>query len=50
VPGLGWSSPIVWGGKVFLTTAARIAGDEPPQMGLYLGKSRGEGEHCFLVL
>ena len=50
VPGLGWSSPIVWGGKVFLTTAARTAGDEPPQMGLYLGKSRGEGEHRFLVL
>ncbi|HEY2573963.1 MAG TPA: PQQ-binding-like beta-propeller repeat protein [Verrucomicrobiaceae bacterium] len=49
-PGLGWSSPIVWDGKIFLTSAARIAGDEPPQMGLYLGKSRGEGEHRFLVL
>jgi len=50
VPGLGWSSPIVWGGKIFLTSAARVAGDEPPQMGLYLGKSRGEGEPRFLVL
>jgi len=34
VPGLGWSSPIVWGGKIFLTSAARVAGDEQPQMGL----------------
>lgn len=50
VPGLGWSSPVVWGGKIFITSAARVAGDEKPQMGLYLGKSRGEGEHRFLVL
>jgi outer membrane protein assembly factor BamB len=50
VPGLGWSSPVVWGGKIFVTSAARVAGDEKPQMGLYLGKSRGEGEHRFLVL
>ena len=49
VTGLGWSSPIVWGGKIFLTSAARTAGDEPPQVGLYLGKSRGQGEHRFLV-
>ena len=50
VPGLGWSSPVVWGDKIFLTTASRVAGDEKPQVGLYLGKSRGDGEHLFLVL
>ena len=50
VPGLGWSSPVVWGGRIFITSATRLAGDEPPQVGMYLGKSRGEGEHRFLVL
>jgi outer membrane protein assembly factor BamB len=28
VPGSGWSSPVVAGGKVYLTTAAEIAGSE----------------------
>jgi outer membrane protein assembly factor BamB len=50
VPGLGWSSPVVWGGRVFLTSAVRVAGEESPQVGLYLGKSRGGDEHRFLVL
>jgi outer membrane protein assembly factor BamB len=50
VAGLGWSSPVVWAGKIFITSVARVAGDEPAQMGLYLGKSRGEGDHRFLVM
>jgi outer membrane protein assembly factor BamB/regulation of enolase protein 1 (concanavalin A-like superfamily) len=49
VPGLGWSSPVVWGGRVFLTSAVRVAGEEAPQVGLYLGKARGGDEHRFLV-
>ncbi len=50
VPGLGWSSPIVWDGKIFLTTVMRDAGEETPQVGLYLGKSRGGGMHHCLVM
>src|SRR5258708_6998038 len=33
VPGRGWSSPIVAGGKVFLTTATTEGKSKPPQMG-----------------
>jgi len=51
LPGVGWSSPIVWGDRVFVTTALS-SGDEPqPQRGLYMGVSkRSESEHAFLVL
>jgi hypothetical protein len=46
VPGLGWSSPVVAGKKIFLTSVLRDGGDEEPQMGLYLGKSRpGTSRH-----
>jgi len=51
VPGLGWSSPIVWGNRVFLTTAVDAQGTEQPEGGFYLGKDRGgRGEHRWLVL
>ncbi len=51
VPGLGWSSPIVWGNRVFLTTAVDVQGTEQPEGGFYLGKDRGgRGEHRWLVL
>jgi outer membrane protein assembly factor BamB len=51
VPGLGWSSPIVWGNRVFLTTAVDAQGTEEPEEGFYLGKDRGgRGEHRWLVL
>jgi outer membrane protein assembly factor BamB len=33
VPGLGWSSPIVSGGRVFLTTATSKTEMKPPQIG-----------------
>jgi outer membrane protein assembly factor BamB len=37
IPGRGWSSPIVWGDRIFVTTAA-VEGDlETPKKGLYLG-------------
>src|SRR5262245_5950116 len=42
VPGNGWSSPIVWGSKVFITTAVPAA-DAPtpdPKKGLYFGGKR----------
>ncbi|HEX8313335.1 MAG TPA: PQQ-binding-like beta-propeller repeat protein, partial [Chthoniobacteraceae bacterium] len=50
VPGLGWSSPIVSGSRVFVTTALQDGKEEEPELGFYLGKSRaGSGLH-WLVL
>jgi len=40
IPGQGWSSPIVWGSRVFLTTAVGPASPESPKKGLYLGGER----------
>ncbi|MCY2953586.1 MAG: PQQ-binding-like beta-propeller repeat protein [Planctomycetota bacterium] len=40
IPGQGWSSPIVWGSRVFLTTAVSPASPESPRKGLYLGGER----------
>lgn len=40
VPGRGWSSPIVWGDRVFLTTAVNLGELEAPKKGLYLGGNR----------
>ena len=37
IPGFGWSSPIVWGDHVFLTTVVNSAQQEPPKPGFYLG-------------
>jgi outer membrane protein assembly factor BamB len=40
IPGQGWSSPIVWGDKVFLTTAITAGEVEEPKKGLYLKGER----------
>ena len=37
ISGRGWSSPIVWGDHVFLTTAVNSGTSEPPKKGLYMG-------------
>ena len=42
VPGLGWSSPIVWGNRVFLTAAVAEGDFERPQAGLYAARGRSE--------
>jgi outer membrane protein assembly factor BamB len=34
IPGLGWSSPIVWGGKVFLTSTTSESPLKPPSLGV----------------
>jgi outer membrane protein assembly factor BamB len=52
VPGLGWSSPVVWGGRVFVTSAA--SAEKPPEArkGLYIQDLAGKlppGEHRWLV-
>ena len=36
IPGLGWSSPIVWNGRIYLTTCVSTAPDRKPRKGLYL--------------
>jgi outer membrane protein assembly factor BamB len=40
IPGRGWSSPIVWGGRVFLTTVVNQGESEKPTKGLYFGGNR----------
>ncbi len=40
IPGRGWSSPIVWGNRVFLTTAVNSGTAEEPKKGLYFGGNR----------
>ncbi|MEN6496043.1 MAG: PQQ-binding-like beta-propeller repeat protein [Thermoguttaceae bacterium] len=42
VPGRGWSSPIVWGDRVFMTTAVNSGELESPKKGLYFGGNRPE--------
>jgi outer membrane protein assembly factor BamB len=53
LPGRGWSSPIVWGTRVFLTTVVNLGESETPRKGLYLGGNRPEppkSEHEWKVL
>lgn len=41
IPGRGWSSPIVWGDRVFVTSAIQEDGQaEPVKKGLYIGGNR----------
>ena len=53
IPGRGWSSPIVWGNRVFLTTVVGQGESETPKKGLYLGGDRpnaASSEHQWKVL
>ena len=52
VPGWGWSCPVVWGNKVFLTTVVGEEEYEKPRKGLYLGQGRRKppkGVHHWMV-
>ena len=52
LPGWGWSCPIVWGDKVFLTTVVSEEQNLVPSKGLYLGqgvRDPGKGIHHWLV-
>jgi outer membrane protein assembly factor BamB len=55
IPGRGHSSPVIWGDRIFLTTAVPV-GEEPaaaapaPQQGRMPGGSGPLREHKFLVL
>lgn len=53
VPGNGWSSPVVWGGKVFVTTAVTDAKPLVARKGLYITDLKGKlppGEYAWTVL
>jgi len=52
IPGRGWSSPVVWGDRIFLTS---VQSENPPEprRGLYIKNMIGKvppGEHRWLVL
>ena len=51
IPGIGWSSPIVWGNQVFLTSVINTGDTEPPKKGLYFGGERPipPAEHRWMV-
>ncbi len=51
IPGLGWSSPVVWGDRVFLTTTLKKGEREFPKKGLYFGGDRPkpEEDHVWMV-
>jgi len=53
LPGCSWSSPIVWGDRVFLTAVVNSGESEAPKKGLYLGGERpapSKSEHDWKVL
>jgi outer membrane protein assembly factor BamB len=53
LPGRGWSSPVVWGDRVFLTTVINLGQSEEPKKGLYFGGDRPtppESPHQWQVI
>ena len=53
IPGRGWSSPIVWGDRVLLTTVINLGDAEEPRKGLYFGGNRpnpSDDEHEWRLL
>jgi len=40
IPGRGWSSPVIWGDRVFVTTVVNDGETEMPKKGLYFGGDR----------
>ncbi|HMV50325.1 MAG TPA: PQQ-binding-like beta-propeller repeat protein [Blastocatellia bacterium] len=51
LPGMGWSSPIVWGDRIFLTSVVNTGETEPVKKGLYFGGERPlpASEHRWMV-
>ena len=51
IPGRGWSSPIVWGDRIFVTSVVASGEIEPPRKGLYFGGERpaSAAEHRWMV-
>ena len=52
IPGMGWSSPIVVGNRIFVTTVVKSGETEAPKKGLYFGGERydiPQEEHRYVV-
>ncbi len=51
IPGSGWSSPVVWGDSIFLTSVISAGDEEKPKKGLYFGGERpnSKAEHRWVV-
>jgi outer membrane protein assembly factor BamB len=51
IPGIGWSSPVVWGDRVFITSVISKGDIEKPKKGLYFGGERkaATDEHRWMV-
>lgn len=51
IPGLGHSCPVIWGDKIFITTAISGSGDDALKVGLYgdIDAVEDESEHEFKV-
>lgn len=52
LPGRGWSSPVAWGNRVFLTTVVNTGESEEARKGLYFGGDRpkpSDAVHQWLV-
>jgi outer membrane protein assembly factor BamB len=52
IPGVGWSSPVVWGDRIFVTSVIPMVEQEKPRTGIYLDGRRVKpppGEHRWMV-
>lgn len=51
IPGMGWSSPVVWGSRVFVTSVMSTIPAKVPKPGLYLGNEdpAAANEHRWMV-
>ncbi len=54
IPGVGWSSPVVWGEQIFLTSTISPTAEPRPIKGLYdpgdeNGKTRSTSEHRWMA-
>lgn len=52
IPGMGWSSPIVWGNRVFVTSVVDTGSSLEPKKGLYFGGEQekpSDAEHEWKV-
>jgi outer membrane protein assembly factor BamB len=52
VPGLGHSSPVIWGDRLFVTTAVSAKGDDQLKIGLYgnIDPVQGDAQHSWQVV
>ena len=51
IPGVGWSSPVVWGDRIYVTSVIDTGSMEKPKKGLYFGGERpaSKDEHRWMV-